>query len=426
MLTEIPRDFPLPGFLRILSRQPDVASEIHQAFYRVTWDNASPVERAILVWQMLRWPFLTLGGICLYTFRNGAIVARRTGKPIWKQVVEQACLAVRHAIEPRAYYAFELFHQANRQQVGSYLQRHETKDALYLYLKAAWRVPVTPANNKLDFERYLMAQKLPTVRTVAAFAKGERIDAASSLILPQEDLFVKPRNGRGGVKCMRYRFVGPGWEAVGSPDIISATDLIADIKASSRKTPCIVQRRCQVHQALADLSGDTLTTVRVLSMTDTSGEVQALYAAFRMPRSHGAVVDNFHAGGIAASVDIATGALGEATDLGNDQALGWVDRHPANAAAIRGRVLPHWPAVVDLVKRAHGQAFRDRVMLGWDIAITDDGPIIVEGNAAPDLDIIQRVCRTPLGNDRFGELLLEHLRAAERMGVPAIMTPEPA
>ena len=40
----------------------------------------------------------------------------------------------------------------------------------------------------------------------------------------------------------------------------------------------------------------------------------------------------------------------------------------------------------------------------------EDGPELVEGNGAPDLDIIQRTHRAPIGNARLGELLAFHLR----------------
>ena len=44
-----------------------------------------------------------------------------------------------------------------------------------------------------------------------------------------------------------------------------------------------------------------------------------------------------------------------------------------------------------------------------DIAITDEGPLIVEGNSSPDLDILQRF-GVPVCNSRFGDLLAWHLR----------------
>jgi hypothetical protein len=119
-------------------------------------------------------------------------------------------------------------------------------------------------------------------------------------------------------------------------------------------------------------------------------------------------VDNFHAGGILANVDLASGRLGRATDIGLTPDIGWVDEHPDTKAAITGRRLPLWPEVLALASRAHA-AFSHRVLVGWDIAVAADGPCLVEGNVAPDSDLHQRASGEPLGGGRFGELLAYHL-----------------
>jgi hypothetical protein len=416
----------MPGLLGVFARQTDTASEIHQSFYRLIWENTSPLGRIGLLGKAVWWPVTVLADSCYYTLRNGRIVADRHGKPAWRQFVDQIALGLRQGIHPRAYYAFELFKPAHHEQANGYLQRYETKDSLYLYLKSVWRVPTTPLNDKYEFEKYLLSYKLPTVHVLAVFIDGKRIDSTEPLVLPKADLFLKPKNGRGGEKCMRFNFVGTGWKATGSKKELSQAELVAHIKSFSRRTPCLLQNCYRPHHDLIDLAGTTLATIRVLSMTDINGDVHVMYAAFRMPRQHNAVVDNFHAGGIAAAVDFATGRLGPATDLGLSQSLGWVDRHPASNGQIRGRVLPYWQEAIDLVRRAHSRAFKDRIMIGWDIAITDNGPIIVEGNAGPDLDIIQRVGQIALGNDHFGHLIADHLRGAARQISQQESTPKAA
>ncbi len=64
-----------------------------------------------------------------------------------------------------------------------------------------------------------------------------------------------------------------------------------------------------------------------------------------------------------------------------------------------------------LVVRTH-ELFPDLVALGWDVAILEDGPCLVEVNKGPDVDLIQRPHAAPLGPSRFGALLAFHLEQA--------------
>ena len=98
--------------------------------------------------------------------------------------------------------------------------------------------------------------------------------------------------------------------------------------------------------------------------------------------------------------------------MGIDTRMGWIDVHPTTGGRITGREIPMWEEVCDLVRRAHG-AFEDWVVIGWDVAVTASGPLLVEGNNGPDIDLIQRPMRRPFGNARFGELLAHHLNRPE-------------
>jgi hypothetical protein len=172
-----------------------------------------------------------------------------------------------------------------------------------------------------------------------------------------------------------------------------------------------VQPRLTNHRDMIDLSNGALATVRIVTILNQTGGYEVSHAALRMAVGTNRVVDNFHAGGIAAPVHIETGILGAASDVGLRPERGWNERHPDTGGQIAGRRLPLWPETKALASAAHA-AFAPRAVVGWDIAITDDGPILIEGNGAPDLDIIERAYREPIGNTRFGALLALHLHTA--------------
>ena len=59
-----------------------------------------------------------------------------------------------------------------------------------------------------------------------------------------------------------------------------------------------------------------------------------------MASTRDVVVDNFHAGGVAAKVDVRTGMLDRATNMGLTNYTRWWEAHPVTGAPIYGRMLP--------------------------------------------------------------------------------------
>jgi hypothetical protein len=112
------------------------------------------------------------------------------------------------------------------------------------------------------------------------------------------------------------------------------------------------------------------------------------------------------AGGLISSVDLDSGRLGVGClgYGGGDHA-----QHPVTGATIEGRQLPDWLAACSLVIRAHAQAFHEYVIIGWDVALTPDGPLLIEGNGKPGVLMPQRAARRGLAQGRYGALLAHHL-----------------
>jgi hypothetical protein len=164
------------------------------------------------------------------------------------------------------------------------------------------------------------------------------------------------------------------------------------------------------HPQIASLTSGALPTVRALTCLNAQGAPEVVAAVFRMSFGSSRTVDNIHAGGLACGVDLRTGALGPASNLGSDARLGWHSAHPTTGAQIEGQRLPQWEGLKALAVKAH-KAFADRVIVGWDIAIDAEAPIVVEGNGSPDMDLMQRFMELGFCHEhRFGELLAHHLR----------------
>ena len=331
------------------------------------------------------------------------MIQDRTGKGLWRQMWEQFLLAAQFGFRPTYYYIMEFFLPERRRLAGEYIHRYAVKDSLYRILKGA---TVSPLTGKVVFAQYCEKRGLPVAPVIASLVDG-RVEGGGFSELPAKDLFVKRTRGRGGARAELWLH-DMGNYRTRSGECLDGTALMERLLTLSRHEPFMIQVRQMNHPDIADLSPSALATVRLVTMINEQGDIEAVRALFRMGIRADSIVDNFHAGGIAAPIDLETGELGPATDFGLAPSIGWVDIHPATGARIAGRRLPQWNDVVALARRAHVH-FSDRVIVGWDIALTLEGLSIVEGNVAPDVDNIQRPHRAPLGQSRYGELMLWHV-----------------
>jgi putative polysaccharide biosynthesis protein len=394
------------------------ASSIHRSARRAAWAEESGAGRALIAGGLLLWIPAAFCMAAYSTLKFGRGVARRTAKPLHRQALEQLALALGLGIPPLWYYVFDLHDDEKRRRAAEYLYRFETKAGIYDLLRKHYSsFETTEAlRNKAEFARRCAAHGLSVI-PVLAVVESDRIRPLDAYPeLPRRDLFVKPISGSGGRGAAIWRYRGNGsYESAGV--VLDGAALAARLCALAGRG-ALVLRPCESNHAdLARLSPGALSTVRVLTCLDERGQPEVTHAVLRMARRSDSVVDNFHAGGIAAPVALATGILGSATDTGLARDSQFFDCHPLTGAPIRGTVVPHWHDVLDLARRAHA-AFADHVAIGWDIAVLDDGPALVEGNKSPDLDIVQRTHAGPIGNSRFGELLAFHLQLASANELP--------
>ncbi|MEM8578963.1 MAG: sugar-transfer associated ATP-grasp domain-containing protein [Pseudomonadota bacterium] len=141
----------------------------------------------------------------------------------------------------------------------------------------------------------------------------------------------------------------------------------------------ILQDALDQHPALTEIAGPAVGTMRVVTVRDAGG-ADVLYTVWKVP-SPSAMSDNFwQSGSMVAEVD-ADGIVGRCK-TGTGLGAAWIEAHPASHRAFAGLKVPHWDAIRDIATRGH-MLFPEFGIVGWDIAVGADGPVIIECNDNP-------------------------------------------
>ena len=352
--------------------------------------------------RWLYWWMLTAGRI-----------ERQYGISRWQQLRETWHLTWAERIQAQLYYMYELYLPAEKARIGAYFTRRETKNGLIRALNWVTRQGQgrqTDFGDKAGFVALLGSHSLPT--TPILFTRDER--SGEPLIAPAEafecDLFVKDRYGKGAQGATLIRHVGPG-QFHYHGQLVSHAQLLADLETRSHRTSIIVVARQFNHPELADLAERSLITFRVFTCLDESGTPAVAWAMMRILGKLEPTWKSKIEWGSA--IDLDSGRLGLLVSDMPQTDNGRYTHHPVNDAPVAGRVVPCWAEVCRVATTGHRIA-KDRLLIGWDIAVTPNGPVILEANGVPDFVFPQRVHQLPAGETAFGALIALRLEELER------------
>lgn len=137
------------------------------------------------------------------------------------------------------------------------------------------------------------------------------------------------------------------------------------------------------HPDLNKLCEKSVNTMRIMTFNN-HGVPRILWAGLRVGNGINSI-DNFHANGMAVNIDMETGKL-----IGNgiDQELNQYTKHPVTHVKFDGFQIPYFNEAKALVQKACLES--DKILVvGWDVAITPNGPVLIEGNRRPSFDLVQ-------------------------------------
>lgn len=187
-------------------------------------------------------------------------------------------------------------------------------------------------------------------------------------------IFIKRSTGLGGLVAFKF-----------DKSNIHNHEKINQLYELMKKTDFIFQETIQQHEKINRIYSGSINTVRINSYR-TGDNVKLLSALMRFG-GYGSVVDNISSGGCFVPIDITDWTL-EKTGYSFLKFGGKsFTEHPNTGFVFDDFKVPFEDDIVNEISKA--ALLFENDFIGWDVAITTDGPMIIEGNQNPHVIMTQ-------------------------------------
>jgi len=326
--------------------------------------------------------------------------------PVRGQIRDVVCLAVLHSIPPHFYYHYGLFRQPRHQWL-QYIYTHELP-----HWHAVMSGRPSPRTRRLlddkhDFAAIMSQHGIPTVETVHFLAKGHPVERHR--LFAQQSYFCKPNSGSQSEGCfaLRYDPARDTYRLIAEETLKDHTAIYDYVALQVQKHDFLLQPLLENHPCIRRLCQTSqLVTLRVVTGLDRHQPV-VLYATLEIPRSHPNTTWWL------VMVDCQTGRC-----LDTPGRRLWESEEQQEAVhRLRDQPLPFWSRAVEMCRQAHRQC-PDLLTIGWDVAMTAPGPILLEGNINWGVAGHQILAAAPALSGPLGRLYQYGACGAARVPVP--------
>lgn len=327
---------------------------------------------------------------------------RKVGK--MPQALHDIYIARTHlSIGPRFFTLFKL-NEKPRQSWSEYLIDEQLRPLLRAINHPEIRVIVT---DKAKFYDHCQKTGLATIPILTRFRVDERgqfqpgdYDKLLAALIPEgntsieRDFFCKKISGTWGSGAFRFKLLPDQRWSFGeaTDELTRISQLCGQETAPGVISEWIVQPLLSAHRVLAAISSPYgLSTIRIISVLH-DGVTIPLAAMLRITTGVN-MIDNFSGGktgNLIAAIDLNSGQLGSCKGSlsRNFPYMTVYQRHPDTGNPIEGVTIPYWRELIDLITQAH-RSLPELITLAWDVAVTDQGPVIVEANPTYDVSGVQ-------------------------------------
>lgn len=294
-------------------------------------------------------------------FSNLKKVAKKENKNFFKMVLDTGYCVFRYGFGLTDYLNYQLYNK-NRAERKKYLSTKKENKFYEIVSPSAYKQRYTIKPNFLeDFKKY-------TKRDFFVPKEGN-FDEFIKFLEKHEVFMSKPYDGLGGADVKKEY----------SKNIENKEDYFNN----AIQNRIFLEELVVQHYGMNRLCSTSVNTMRIMTFNN-HGKPQILWMGLRVGNGINAI-DNFHAKGMAVNIDINTGKL-----VGNaiDKDLNEYVEHPTTHIKFDGFQIPCFEEAKKMVLEACLES--DKILVvGWDVAISDKGPVIIEGNRRPGFDIVQ-------------------------------------
>jgi hypothetical protein len=192
-------------------------------------------------------------------------------------------------------------------------------------------------------------------------------------------IFVKPADGAGGKGIYIFHKNNEG-HYVTNENIILDENFLATI---GKIRDYIIQAGVPQDPEISEIYPDSVNTCRIIT-ENKNGVARLVCAMLRIGRGQ-KEVDNISSGGICVNIDINSGKFGDFAMSYDGEKY---TQHPDTHFVFRSEKISRWDETRKFTTDSAGK-LPFFTYLGWDIALTDDGPVCIEINPFPAIDIME-------------------------------------
>ncbi len=307
-------------------------------------------------------------------YETAKIVHQRCGKNTLATMADMIWCGFKYMAGYMDYLVFE-FYRLNRKQRATYVTRGVNDR-------------IVRALNQEEY-RECFHDKIKFFRLFSNYLGREWMDLRDhtaedfALFLEKADrIVVKPIDGTGG-------------KGIEMHDVAEIDDPTSFFERVVKEKKYLVEQYVTQHHEISEIYPRSVNTIRLVTIL-SGDEVHLVFSSIRI--GNGKTVDNLNSGGMAAIVDETTGCI---STVAADKEGKIYTEHPYTGTTIVGKRIPMYEEAVAMVKEAARVVPQIRYV-GWDVAITEEKPILIEANYFPGHDIYQ--FQVHLKEDRIGLL----------------------